>query len=222
MAMAPDGSELVYVAVTHGFRRLFRQRFDETEVREVPNTRGARFPMYSPDGDSIAFFSKGVVREVNLETGAPRDIGEAHSVSQGGCWAPDGFIYFTLTGSGGQLIEMSASDGSTRVIAEPRPDRSLPGCFAPSVLIPGESILFNRGWPKDGRNDARIVALDLASGRETEVSGVSGMDPVYLPSGHLAFVRYEQLLAVPFDPVRLGVTGGQFIVEPDVDSVNGG
>ena len=56
-------------------------------------------------------------------------------------------------------------------------------------------------------DDAQIVVRSLDTGQQT-VLLTGGADGRYVSTGHLIYVRLGTLMAVPFDPVRLAVTGG--------------
>ena len=71
-------------------------------------------------------------------------------------------------------------------------------------------------------NNIRIVAQSLKTGeRKTLVE--NGADASYSETGHLVFCRLGALMAVPFDPKRLEVTGGAVVVRESVrQGVNAG
>ena len=56
-------------------------------------------------------------------------------------------------------------------------------------------------------DDTQIVVRSLDTGQQT-VLVTGGADGRYVSTGHLVYVRLGTLMAVPFDPVRLAVTGG--------------
>ena len=58
LALAPDGSALTYVANVEGTRQLVLRRLDSFEAHLIPQTEGAAFPFFSPDGEWIATTSR--------------------------------------------------------------------------------------------------------------------------------------------------------------------
>jgi hypothetical protein len=56
-------------------------------------------------------------------------------------------------------------------------------------------------------DDPQIVVRSLETGKQT-VLVTGGSDGRYVSTGHLIYLRLGTLMAVPFDPVRLAVTGG--------------
>ncbi len=58
----------------------------------------------------------------------------------------------------------------------------------------------------DSYDDAIIEAVSLETGRR-QVVVERGTNAHYISDGHLVFARNGALFAVPFDPIRLVVTG---------------
>jgi hypothetical protein len=63
--ISPDGTRLVYLSHS----RLFTRRLDQTDTTELPGTVNAHAPSFSPDGQSVAFFGAGGLKEVSIQTG---------------------------------------------------------------------------------------------------------------------------------------------------------
>src|SRR6185503_1629163 len=75
--------------------------------------------------------------------------------------------------------------------------------WQPRFMPGGKALLFT---VSSGERRRRIDALVLATGeRRTVIEG--GALPMYATSGHLVFVRDDELLAAPFDADGLTVTG---------------
>ena len=62
LAIAPDGSSLVYVSRTAAAaeRQLFLRRMNRGDAQPLAGTDGATSPFYSPDGSSVGFFAGGM------------------------------------------------------------------------------------------------------------------------------------------------------------------
>ena len=76
----------------------------------------------------------------------------------------------------------------------------------PQMLPGGRAVLFTLQKTLWRWDDAQIVVRSLVTG-EQKVLLDDGADARYVPSGHLVFVRRGTLMAVPFDPARLTLTG---------------
>ncbi|HEX7793575.1 MAG TPA: hypothetical protein VF456_04450, partial [Vicinamibacterales bacterium] len=82
----------------------------------------------------------------------------------------------------------------------------------PSFLPSGKAILFTIGMADTySYDDAEIGVISLETGKK-KILVQGGTSPRYSPSGHLIYARAGQLLAVPFDPDKLEVTGQPFPV----------
>jgi eukaryotic-like serine/threonine-protein kinase len=76
----------------------------------------------------------------------------------------------------------------------------------PEFLPGGKTVLFAAGTSSDNWTNAQVAVQSLGTGeRRNLVQG--GMYPNYAPSGHLVYAQGGSLMAVPFDPQRLAVTG---------------
>jgi serine/threonine-protein kinase len=60
LALSPDGSRIVY----RGPSQLWQRPLDQLELEPVPGTEEGRNPVFSPDGNSVAFTSQGSLKTV--------------------------------------------------------------------------------------------------------------------------------------------------------------
>ena len=189
VALSPSGTHLAFA----GFDQLYLRAMHQAEARAVPETAGPVAPFFSPDGQWVGFWSGGQLQKIAVSGGAPVticDAGDPVSPS----WEPDGTILFSTIDQG---IWRVSADGGTPELIIPRGDSD--DVFNRPQLLPGgEWVLFRRG--------REIVAQSLVSGDRT-VLIENGGDAIYLPTGHLAYVREGVLLAVPFDVSQMAVEG---------------
>jgi eukaryotic-like serine/threonine-protein kinase len=204
-AISGDGERLVYVGEVEGRSRLVLREMDGLETRVLPGTEDATGPFFSPDGSSVGFVVGGELKKVSLAGGAPISLGTLPPVSRGASWGPDGNIVLSPANTHG-LVRGSASTGEQRRLAWPDYDHGELAYFWPEVLPGGKAVLFvvNRGG--DGFETASIAALRLDTG-EKKVLLTGGTSPHYSPTGHLVYARGGAVLAAPFDPEKLEVTG---------------
>ncbi len=57
LAISPDGQKIVFVATSEGQNRLWLRTLDSGTATPLAGTDGARFPFWSPDSRTVAFFS---------------------------------------------------------------------------------------------------------------------------------------------------------------------
>jgi serine/threonine-protein kinase len=213
VALSPDGTLLVYVVSQEGQRRLFVRKMDELDPRPIPGTEDARYPFFSPDGESVAFFSAGQLKRASLKSEDVHSLCVVSPVSFGGTWGPDGFIYFTLRPVSG-LVKVSDAGGEPEPLTTPDPDKDELGHYFPHLLPCGRALLFTVASSALSF-DGRIAVLSLETGKRHDL-GTKGGKPQYTSSGHLVFARAGKLLAAPFDLERLELTGSAVPVREDV------
>ena len=198
VAISPDGVWFAWVADSEsGEERLYLRRSDETTVRSVPGSEDASFPVFSPDGASIAFRAGSTLMRASVSGGPARTItSEGFDITH---WSQNE----TIVGHGDNgLYRVPAGGGARELILEP--DGSEGRLMWPEMLPGDEAIIYTSFASVE---DAHIRVLDLESG-ETRTLVEEGMHPHYLPSGHLIFGHADQaLFAVSFDVRRREVVG---------------
>jgi len=190
--LSPDGSRLVYVARINDTTQLFERLMDrfEDEDRAIPGTEGAYAPFFSPDGQSVGFSAGSDLKVVSLLGGEPETLC-SRSSEKGGCWGPDGMIYFTDVGV---LSQVPAAGGLPEPL-EAKDGGPVWGVY-PQVLPGGTAILFS------SKKGATIFSL--------ETKGVKNLlqdarHARYVPTGHLIYMRAGAIEAVPFNLEKLEV-----------------
>ena len=74
IAVSPAGDHIVYAAQHGNATQLFVREMDNFEIRALPGTVGATNPVFSPDGQTIAFFSGGRLKRVPTAGGSVSTI----------------------------------------------------------------------------------------------------------------------------------------------------
>ena len=106
IALSPDGSQLVFRRNTN----LYLRRMDRAEPELLPGTERARVPVFSPDGEWIAFFDQeGLLKKVHLGGGPPVTICSVSVTPLGADWGDDGYIVYAERERG--LLRVSAAGG---------------------------------------------------------------------------------------------------------------
>jgi Tol biopolymer transport system component len=111
LAVSPDGRTIAFVANVDGNIGVWVQALDATHARLLAGTRGAGALFWSPDGKSIAFFSFGKLRAVDLVHGTVSNICDVPGTFTGGAWSDDGRIVFGSL-ERGDLFQVAASGGA--------------------------------------------------------------------------------------------------------------
>jgi len=201
-AISPDGQVIAFVAAQGSSASLWVRRLDSATPRELPGTKGAVQPFWSPDSTRIAFFADGKLKTIRLDSDAITTICDAPD-PRGGAWGAAGRIVFAPSNAGG-LMKVSAEGG------EPQPATALDSSRGetahrfPSILPDGRHFAFVALPGHDGHLDVIVGALD-ANGRTVITTADSGV--VYSPPGYLLYMRQNGLAAQAFDARRLSVSG---------------
>jgi Tol biopolymer transport system component len=117
-AVSPDGRTVALVATGVGNRRLSLRELDRFETTVLPNTSGAGFPFWSPDGRSVGFFAEGQLRVIDLASRQVRTLCPTPS-ARGGSWGAGNLILYTP--DHGQGLHRVVAGGGT---CEPVPLRN--------------------------------------------------------------------------------------------------
>ena len=125
--------------------------------------------------------------------------------------------------SGGDgLFQIPAGGGTPTRLTTVDPAQGEAAHSYPELLPGGHAILFNvEMTAMAAPSDANVVIQVLETG-ERQVVVEGGSDPRYLDSGHIVFARTGTLMAVPFDPAGLEVTGEAVSVLEDLMQAQGG
>jgi serine/threonine-protein kinase len=208
VAISADSRHLVYALESGTTTMLYLKKPDDLEARAIPGTRGARNPFFSPNGQWIGFYDdeERKLKKVSLRGGEP--IAILSTDFQGGAdWGPDDTIVFA---SHAGLMRVPATGGAPEQIAAGGGD-----AMWPTLLPGGETVIFSRLPARGTFDGAEIVAVRLPRG-EPKVILKSAYYPHYVPTGHLAFVQSDSVLAAPFDMRSLEVTGPAVTILRDV------
>jgi Tol biopolymer transport system component len=208
LAISRDGQRLAYVASDGTVDRLYQRRMDSLEARALPETAGASNPFFSPDGMWIGFFANHTLKKVSVEGGAPVALAPVRD-NRGGCWSDGDEILFAPDAGSG-LLRIPAGGGSPRPLTELDASRGEMSHRWPSVVAGANAVLFTMKMQGlQSFDDAPIAAVSLTSGERRKVLD-GGTGATYSSTGHLVYARGGALLAAPFDPARLLVTGPPF------------
>jgi len=204
--ISPDGRHLVYLANEEGsINQLYLRSLDDFVDRPIPGTQGVLSnSFFSPDGESIAFFSPGKLEKISLAGGSPITLCDALGIRRSGDWFEDTLVFTGTFESSQSLYQVSANGGEPKMLATPNLDEGERAYALPDFLPDGKNLLFTIRLS----TVFQTALLSLETG-EQRVVLENARQARYLPTGHLI---YEQgatgnLLVVPFDLAALEVTG---------------
>ncbi len=200
-ALSPDGSRLAFTAMdSSGEFSVFLRDLNSLETRLVPGSQGAHTLFWPPDGRSLYLTAKGKLWRTPLQGDAHVLLGESPSFMFSGVWISpkrillDSFrASYLISPSGGPLERLNQI------------------YLWPQMLPDGEHVLYVRWDARAGRHRARVFRLaDFSATKdliETDSRVLYSPSMVTPGTGYLLYVRGGNLLAQPFDPRSLLVTG---------------
>jgi Tol biopolymer transport system component len=207
VALSPDGTHIAYVARQGLTQQVYLRTIDSLEARPIPGTEGpvagTNFaePFFSPDSQWIGFFAGGKLKKVAVSGGAALTLCDS-SLSVGASWSSQGKIALA-PGQTPFLQQVSDMGGTPQPLT--RVERGETGHAWPEFLPGGKAVLFGVAIGGSWANGQIAVQSVGAAEHRNLIQG--GIYPHYAPSGHIVYVQGGTLIAVPFDPQRLALTG---------------
>lgn len=200
VSVSPDGHHVAFIATKDDIPTLWiRSLGDSTPVR-LTDTKGASYPFWSADNQTIGFFADGKLKIVDITGSPPIVICDAPD-PRGGAWSKDGTILFSPDFKGA-LSAVTVQNKVPRQVTQPKLD-SFESHRWPSFLPDGRHFLLTvlGGGTEHG---IYIGSLDNA-----------GLIPIlpdssraeYSEVGYLFFDRDDNLVAQRFDPVHFRLRG---------------
>ena len=218
VALSPEGTRLAYVATQGGTQQLYLRAMDSLESKSIPGTEGGVNPFFSPDGQWLGFFANGKLKKVSVSGGGVSTISDSVA-PRGASWGSQGTIAF-----GTSYIEylQQVSDSGSAPQPLTRSEKGENAHGWPDFLPDGKAVLFSTGTSGIGFQNTEIAVQPAGAGERRNLAQ-GGTNPRYASSGHLIYVQGGNLVAAPFDPQRLEVTGAAVPVVEGVlqSTING-
>jgi len=196
---------------------LWLRPLDSATARPLAGTEGGAFPFWSPDSRYIAFFSGGKLRKIDLNGTPPVVICDAPNNPRSGSWNQRDTIIFSPV-SLGPVFKVAASGG--RAVAVTTIDTSARESTHrwASFLPDGEHFLYMAGTHSAGtKSETNAIYVGSLSDAKARTLVLRARSNAVYVSGHILYVRDRVLIAQPFDPDKLRVTGDPVAVVQNVD-----
>ena len=202
-AVSPDGTKMVFSAQDEsGAVRLYVRALDSDRSQVLPGTEAPAYPFWSPDSRWVAFSSEvdQTLKRIDTAGGPPVTVCAAEN-GKGGTWNRDGVILFAPRAD--SRIHRVSADGG-----EPVPVTTIDlgrhnSHRHPRFLPDGRHFLFQARSAFDSESAVMVGSLDDGSSRDLVASSTQAE----YARGRLLFTRGDTLMAQPFDPDRLELSG---------------
>jgi serine/threonine protein kinase len=214
-ALSPDGRQLAFSAIDANEKTLLYLRpLNAFAAQALPGTENAVLPFWSPDSRSIAFFSGGKLKRVDVSGGLPQTVCEAWNACYGS-WNSAGDIIMAPTHEG-VLYRVPATGGVRTALTTLDESRGESSHWLPQFLPDGKHFLYYAFGKQAGQSGVCVGSLS-----EKTTSLVLSTDRRALyTAGYLLFVKDGALMGQAFDPGALKLTGEPFLVVEQVRATN--
>jgi Tol biopolymer transport system component/DNA-binding winged helix-turn-helix (wHTH) protein len=200
-ALSPDGTHLAFTAMdASGAFSAFVRDLNSLEPRLLPASDGVHTLFWAPDSRTLVLTIKGKVQRAPLEGEARVVLGDSPGFVLSGAWLTAERL---LLGASWTSYLVSPSGGSLEPLKE---------LYRwPQMLPDGEHILYLASDSQTNRHRGRVARFGDPGSAKDLIESDSRV--LYTPSltnpgaGYLMYLRAGNLLAQPFDPRSLRVTG---------------
>ena len=200
IGISPDGSRVVYTAGS-ALRLRDLSSLSVSDIAGSPNAAVIN-PVFSPDGESVAFYADNTLRRLPVTGGTPFTLATEFANPYGIFWSEAG-IFAGQSGLG--IVRVPEAGGKPQVVAKVDENERAQG---PQLLPDGDTLIFTV-HPSTGEqrlDQGKIFAQSLRTG-ERRLLREGGSDGQVLPTGHLVFGNGNVMYAVPFDAKTLSASG---------------
>jgi len=205
IAISPDGQKVAMVAVRNGQSNLYLRQAGIASWRQIPNTVDAENPVFSFRSERLYFNDKEGLKAVSIDDNTIEKITDqtANGIASG-----DGFSVIS-TGYATGLSFLDRLNGNEKKLttlddsSSDRGDREF-AHFWPQLMPDAKHVIFTSFLAELDKSSIKLCSIDGSEQITLIENAIFGR---YLNSGHLVFIRGDNLMAVAFDSTSLKVLG---------------
>jgi serine/threonine-protein kinase len=195
-AISTDGHTIVYRGVSPQGPALYAQRTDQLDARVIPGTLGGVQPIFSPDGEWVAFQAGGKQKKVRLDGSAPVNVADAGS-QNGADWTTRDEMVFGAELNFHGLSRVSAAGGRLQEFTRPDTSKGEADHLWPIALPDGKTVVFTI-W-SGSLPSAKLATASLESGDVVPLDLV-GIRPLAVIDRFLVYLQSDgAVMAVTLD-----------------------
>ncbi len=212
-SFSPDGERLAYSAVDKdGVMGIYIRSLATGEVTRVENAGAGASPMWSPDGQSIAFTRSGrEIWKVDLGGGNPEMVAILNFNYAGGHWLEDDTL--VIANGRGPVVKVSAFGGELEPVIDLFPETGNDLVGSPDMMPDGEHMLFMNEDDEVERSGLYIGSISTGEAKRILAAETNGR---FVEPNILVYGRAGSLYAQTFDPDTHEVSGDPIRIASDV------
>jgi len=225
VAISPDGSLVAFsgVASSGGPLRLFVKRLDVLEATVIADSDNAIYPVFSPDGQSLAFFNPGHAMKWSVATGTITKIADLSGQFDGGSaasWSSDGMLLFGMVNDQPQhgIRQVAATGGTPEDLTRPDNAQREQTHFAPTRL-PGRQLMFTVRSVGSKGVEFKVVTRDQSGTVTTLIPGA--FIAAYLGGNQILYQTGNTLMLADFEPSSLRLSNSKTVIDGVFVTTNG-
>jgi len=204
-AISPDGSLLVFSVARPGSPNIFYlRRLNQVVPQPIPGTENGSQPLFSPDGQWLAFEADSKEKKVRVDGSAPVTIASG-GFNNGADWSARNELIVGSTGKSRGLSRVSVAGGELAALTQPDSAKGETDHLWPIATADGGSVVFV-SW--SGVLATARLAITSLDHPEVHPLGLKGVRPLAVLDGNLVYLQADgAVMAVPLDPGGGKVTG---------------
>jgi serine/threonine protein kinase len=217
VVVSPDGQRLAFAAVdANGKQLLWVRRLDSLQAEPLLGTEGSYYPFWSPDSQSLGFFSNGQLKRVSANGGSVVSLCNVVN-ARGGSWNQHGIIVLAPDYRG-VLYRVPATGGNPEPVT--RLDSKHDSHRWPYFLPDGEHFLYLAVTHDSLSHADEGIYVASLDGKENKFLLRTRANGAYA-DGHMLYLNESTLMAQPFDLRRLELAGEPTALEEGVEEAQG-
>jgi len=216
LAVSPDGQELAFIGLApNNQRQLWLRPLNSLSATKLAGTELVDSAFWGPDGKSLAFFSSGNLKVLDIQAGTLRTVCNTIVGRSSGTWSQNGVILFE-SAKRREIYRVPASGGEPRILRAPDSSQKEVRYSGPQFLPDGKHYIYFLQSDFQDRTGIYVGSLDsnetkyLANSLTNAVlAGVEG-------KLYLIYTRGPELLAQSLDVKALALTGTPILITHQV------
>jgi dipeptidyl aminopeptidase/acylaminoacyl peptidase len=211
--LSPDGRLIAFIGRVGRVTQLWVRPLDSLLARPLSGTEEVSFAFWSPDSRNLGFFAQGKLKRIAATGGPTQTLCDTES-NRGASWSRNDIIVFARTN--GEIQRIPASGGTPQRVTTLDASRHEGTHRWPYFLPDGKHFLFMAALLGPVSED-NVFYLGSLDGKQSRIL-FHGSSPIAYANGYLLYLAQNSLMARPFNPEKMDLTGEAVLLVEGVQS----